>query len=84
MIKAILIAWLLTNFEPFQKLLYTINEWIKNKTIRFIYEYVYQILSCIKCTSFWLTLIMTLNIYLAILAAIITLTWEKINIRYLN
>lgn len=63
--KYLLISWLWCYFEPIQEHLYrqTVLQRIPNK--------VYELLTCWKCTSFWLTLVFTFDIYLAILNSVI-------------
>lgn len=72
-IKAILLSYLITRFTPFQNLLIKINKRFNNLFTNLLYE----LLSCLKCCSFWITLIMTGNIYVAIMCFIIAFFYDK-------
>lgn len=78
MLKSILLAYLLTRLEP-------IHNWAEDKinnSKSVLLSIIAHIISnkltrCLKCTSFWITLIMTTNIYLAIIAMIIGFVYDK-------
>lgn len=72
-IKAILLSYLITRFTPFQNLLIKINKRFDNLFTNLLYE----LLSCLKCCSFWITLIMTGNIYVSIICFIISFFYDK-------
>ncbi len=63
--KYLLISWLWCYFEPLQDYLYRLATQgkINNK--------IFDLLTCWKCTAFWLTLLFTFNIYIAILNSLI-------------
>jgi hypothetical protein len=63
-------------FSPAQP----IREWIVTKLIHFMVkyklwfmEYLIQVLSCPFCFSFWLTLGLTLSLYKAAIASVLTM-----------
>lgn len=63
-IKILLLSWLITSFEPLFILLNEIKwRWTK--------IFLIAILGCMKCLSFWLGLILTGNIWLAISASVV-------------
>lgn len=72
-IKAILLSYLITRFTPFQNLLIKFNKRFNNLFTNLLYE----LLSCLKCSVFWITLIMTGNIYVAIICFIIGFFYDK-------
>lgn len=70
--KGILLGWFLSEFTPIQTFLSTyIKPFVKN-------NYLNTALSCFKCLSFWSTLILSLEPFSAILAALIAYSYEKI------
>ena len=73
--KCLLISWLMTHFEPLQNLIDLIfKNYSNNKFIMLFYNAI----TCFKCISFWITLIVTFNIYAAIINSIIAYTYIKI------
>lgn len=60
-IELICFAWFIVNFEPLQQIL-------KGQTPKFKFK---EILSCIKCCTFWLTLILTFDLFFAATASCI-------------
>jgi len=74
--KGFLLGWLISNFEPLQELLSKIKNKISDKY--FIVFYLKTSVSCHKCLSFWSTLIMSGNIWLAASASIIAFTFEQL------
>ena len=65
-----LLGWFATQFEPFKWLLKPLKQYG-------IYLYLYKIVSCPKYSSFWLTLILTQNLIIAIAASFIADFWDK-------
>lgn len=58
MIKAFLLGWLITNFQPLKQLI--------KKLPQNAFTFYFQMLTgCIKCCSFWVCLILSGNIFLA-------------------
>lgn len=69
--KLLLIAWFVTHFEPVQELLqklYLINR----------IEKLVDVITCFKCLSFWLVLIGTWDVFLAIVASLIAHLYDSI------
>lgn len=71
--KILLLAYFITRFEPLQLVLQTLSDRYKNLFMIVLY----LILSCFKCTSFWVGLILFQSIYLGIIAFIIAFIYDK-------
>lgn len=72
-IQILLISWLIINQTYIQKYINT------NKIFKIrIMTYVKEILTCFVCTSFWIGLIFSLDIYTAILCSFIAYVYNKI------
>lgn len=65
-----LLGWFATQFEPFKWLLKPVKQYG-------FYPYLYKLVSCPKCSTFWITLVYTQNIILAIAASFVADTWDK-------
>jgi hypothetical protein len=65
-----LLGWFATQFEPFKWLLKPIKQYG-------IYVYLYKLVSCPKCSTFWITLIYTQNILIAITASFIADVYDR-------
>jgi len=65
-----LLGWFATQFEPFKWLLKPIKQYG-------VYLYLYKLVSCPKCSSFWITLITTQNFVIAIAASFVADFWDK-------
>jgi hypothetical protein len=65
-----LLGWFAVNFEPFKWILKPIKQYG-------IYVYLYKLVSCPKCSTFWITLFYTQNIILAIAASFIADFWDR-------
>ncbi len=57
-LKSLLLAWLITGFDPLKRLINLIPEGI----VKF---YTQTLFSCLKCCSFWVCLMLSGNIFLA-------------------
>lgn len=83
LLQIFLITWLFTHHDKISEVLDKAYIWtlskIKNKVIRFILENIHEVLTCHKCLSFWTTLIITQNIFAAILISFAAYTLEKNN-----
>jgi hypothetical protein len=66
-----LVSWLITRFEPLQMLL----EALPNKLL---YNLFKLLITCLKCVSFWMTLIITKDIFMASGMAFISFWYDKI------
>lgn len=73
LIKPLLLAWFISNFEPGQSLIDRVYKYLPKK-LQFTRTY----LECFKCLSFWITLGMTQDIYLAILYSIIAYIYTRL------
>lgn len=80
--KLVLISWFITHFSPFQDrlevwvgllLLQTKKQWLITIT-----DNVYIVLSCMKCTGLYLSLIVTLNPLYAILVSFLCYTYLEL------
>lgn len=67
-ISTLFISWFIVYFQPLQD---WFDRYIVNETLR-------EVLQCIKCMTFWTTLILTGNIVLAMALSMIAYTWQKI------
>jgi hypothetical protein len=65
-----LVSWFITRFEPLQMIL----ELLPNKLL---YNLFKLLITCLKCVSFWITLIYTQNIVLASGMAFISFFYDK-------
>ena len=65
-----LVSWFITRFEPLQMIL----ELLPNKLL---YNLFKLLITCLKCVSFWITLIYTGNIVLASGMAFISFFYDK-------
>lgn len=65
-----LLGWFATNFTPFKSLLGLIKQYG-------IHKYLYKLVSCPKCATFWITLVISQNIILAIAASFIADFWDR-------
>jgi hypothetical protein len=83
LLQIFLITWLFTHHDKISEALDKAYIWtlskIKKKVIRIILENIHEIISCHKCLSFWTTLIITQNIFAAILISFAAYTLEKNN-----
>ena len=65
-----LLGWFAVNFEPFKWILRPIKQYG-------IYKYLYKLVSCPKCSTFWITLVYTQNIIIAITASFIADVYDR-------
>jgi hypothetical protein len=70
------LGWLFANFEPLQEALKPIKNKISDKY--YIVFYLKTAVSCHKCLSFWITLLLTSNIVLAAAAAFLAYVFDKL------
>jgi len=74
-IKILLLGWFVSSFEPIQWLLNEIkNIWIKITLI--------AITGCFKCSSFWIGLILSQDIWTALTASVIASILQVIKSKY--
>jgi hypothetical protein len=69
-ITGFLLGWFLVNFEPFKWILKPLKHYG-------IYLYLYKLVSCPKCGTFWITLIYTQNIIIAIAASFVADVYDR-------
>ena len=75
LIKIVLLAFLITQFEPIRWLLNLLPS-------NLITAILTLLLTCLKCCSFWIGLIMTLDIYMAASAFVIGFILDKVLEKY--
>ena len=68
------LAWFIVNFEPLQA---TIDYFFKYKPTNTLAIHIHSALGCIKCMSFWLTLICTFDFILACQAALLSFILDE-------
>jgi hypothetical protein len=68
--KVWILSWFITRFEPLTMLLDELPN-------RLLYNLLRLLLSCLKCVSFWATLLWTGNIFLASGIAFISFWYDK-------
>jgi hypothetical protein len=85
-INIFLLSWFLTTFEPLLYMLNFIDRKIKNTIINTIWTLLIIPFSCQKCMAFWLGLIITGNIYNAIMVSLIAYLYGIIveKIKWIN
>ena len=71
LIKIWFICWFLTHFEPLDMIL----EGMPNKLL---YNIIKLLLTCLMCSTFWLTLIVTQSLWIASIMAFISFWYDKI------
>lgn len=81
--KIFILSWFIVKFQPFKNILNAlpIKQLDPLKQIAILPNLLFllfQIISCLMCTSFWLSLIITQNIYIASLSAFISFWYYKI------
>jgi hypothetical protein len=69
-ITGFLLGWFAVNFEPFKWILKPLKHYG-------IYLYLYKLVSCPKCSTFWLTLFYTQNIIIAIAASFVADVYDR-------
>lgn len=74
LLKIIPLAWFLATFSPWQDFL---ERYIKKRIPQSL-GYLRVALSCFMCHSFWMTLAVTQDIFLAAGAAMIASTYDRI------
>jgi hypothetical protein len=65
-----LLGWFATNFQPFKWVLKPLKQYG-------IYKYLVKLVECPKCSTFWITLIFTQNILVAIAASFIADFYDR-------
>lgn len=82
--RIFILSWFITRFEPLQWFIneffsFHFNEkWKELNQVKEKFKFLLEtLITCMKCTSFWLSLILTEDIYIAALSAFISMLYEK-------
>lgn len=78
-IKLFLLNWFITQFKPLHWVLEGITSHIPFKWLKTILNEFIKIISCKKCLFLWMTLVITQNIWLAILMSFVGYHYDKID-----
>lgn len=70
MFNIFILSWTITHFEPFHMVL----ELLPNKLIP---NLIKLLLTCLKCVTFWLSLILTHDIYVASTLCFVAFFYDK-------
>lgn len=70
MFNIFILSWVITRFEPLQMVLEILPDKLITNTIKLL-------LSCLKCVSFWMALIVTHDIFLASTLCFISFWYDK-------
>lgn len=70
LVKIWFVSWMITRFEPLHMLLELLPD-------KLFYNMLSLILTCLKCLSMWMTLIVTGDIFLSSLLCFISFFYEK-------
>lgn len=76
-IKIFILSWFLTRFKPIRIFFNILPDNILFKVIRYI-------TTCIFCISFWLSILITNDIYLSCFTSFIAFWYDKLLSRYEN
>jgi hypothetical protein len=68
--KVFILSWCLTRFKPIQWLLDLAPDYL-------IFNLIRLLLTCLQCSSFWIGIIFTGDIFLASTASFIGFWWDK-------
>jgi hypothetical protein len=71
--KILLLAWFITRFEPVQWIVDILFEGKTDLTSKLLY----LALTCSKCVAFWAGIILTQDIFLAIIGCFLMVIYEK-------
>lgn len=69
--QILLLSWVITKFKPLQIILEILPD-------KLFFNLLKLLLTCIMCVSFWLTLTLTYDVYLASLNAFVAFWYSKI------
>lgn len=82
LIKTLVICYVLGSLTNFIGELMSMYNTPKNKALGLIYLLLSYMLTCKKCSSFWISLILTQNLFYASLVAIAITLVDKIETKY--
>jgi hypothetical protein len=69
--KVFILSWCLTRFKPLHWILDMLPGWLIINLVRLL-------LTCLQCASFWISIILTGDIFLAALSSFIGFWWDKL------
>jgi hypothetical protein len=84
LLETIIICYVLSSLTNFIGELMSMYSTPKNKALGLIYLLLTYMLTCKKCSSFWLALILTGNLFSSSLVAIAMIVIDKIETKYNN
>ena len=73
--KILLLSWVITRFEPIEEIFEYITP--KDPTMIAITLAIHKLLTCYRCCSLWVGLIVFGNIWMALLACLIAFIYDK-------
>jgi hypothetical protein len=82
LLQTIVICYVLSTLTNFIGELMSMYNTPKNKALGLIYLLLSYMLTCKKCSSFWIALILTGNLFYASLVAIAMIVIDKIETKY--
>ena len=82
LLQTIVICYVLSTLTNFIGELMSMYNTPKNKALGLIYLLLSYMLTCKKCSSFWIALILTGNLFYASLVAIAMVVIDKIETKY--
>ena len=71
LIKVFLLSWFITRFEPLQMITDTLPD-------KLVYNLIKLMVGCLKCVTFWTTIIMTQDVFIASGMAMFGLLYDKL------
>ena len=78
-IQIYLLVWFWCSFEPLTDLIDYLWDKLPSNITRYkVVDYLYILLGCQKCLNFWVTLLITGNIFIAIFLAMLADIQKKI------
>jgi hypothetical protein len=82
LLQTLIICYVLSSLTNFIGELMSMYSTPKNKALGLIYLLLTYMLTCKKCSSFWLALILTGNLFSSSLVAIAMIVIDKIETKY--
>lgn len=82
LLQTIIICYVLSSLTNFIGELMSMYSTPKNKVLGLIYLLLSYMLTCKKCSSFWISLTLTQNLFYASLVAIAMIVIDKIETKY--
>ena len=69
--KILLLSWVISSFRPLHDVIDLFKGTIKNPILFLVVDLLHEMISCLKCLSLWLGLILTHSIWIACLTSYI-------------